>query len=254
MILIFLVQTFVSLLTFLGKDRSFRKSVDLDGKVLTDVPSDFSHSFIDKGATARVPVLLFGYLLKQQMTIEICRCTLEETFEFLKKVSVMNTFHHQTGWFSSQSLDALRSYVIELVSKLTKEYTQLTDIPFLAGPSNNYDATHFERTWPKIEAFMNLPNPSFHDIEKDYPDVPATIVWMRRYQLFAQANTETVERKVPRVLGPKVAKDVDESDSSSESQPPSQPPPTRQKAPATKSMEEVKAFQFFNDSDSEESY
>lgn len=232
----------------MGKDRSFRKSVDLDKKALTDLPSEFSHSFIDKGADARMPVLLFGNVLKRQMTIELCRCTLEETFEFMKKVSVMNTFHHQTGWFSSQTLDALRSYFIELISKLTKEYTQLNDIPFQPGPSTAYDPYYFDKTWPKIEEFLNIPNPDFSQIENDYPDIPVAIIWLRRYQLFADNNTELVERKAPKTpvstRTPKRVDDAEERDTvESEYLPINQ-----------KQQEEVKAFQFFNDSDSEASY
>jgi hypothetical protein len=54
-----------------GRDRLVNKTIDIAMMVIKDAPEEFMHRFIDKGTNARLPLSLFGYVLKLQVQFQV---------------------------------------------------------------------------------------------------------------------------------------------------------------------------------------
>jgi hypothetical protein len=257
---------------FLGKEKSLRKMFVVDEQCLTDAPTEFSNSFIDKGSTARIPFELFGGIIKQQIGLQICRLTSNEAIEFIGKMATNKAFHAHYGWFSPLAIDALRSFIVDLISKKTKEFIQSKgeSILYKPAPNPNFDPTYFDQHWPVIEAFLleEEDNERMVEIDPNNLSIPIEVQWLKKYRQIERLSGETttdMEQAIPPVAAPvpstvkasqssvsqkKVTIAQPSSSSSTVSRPAVVPQPKPIAQP--KSVQEVSAYKFFQESDSEE--
>jgi hypothetical protein len=240
----------------------------VDEQCLTDAPTEFSNSFIDKGSTARIPFELFGGIIKQQIGLQICRLTSHEAMEFIGKMATNKAFHPHYGWFSPLAMDALRSFIVDLISKKTQEFIQSKgeSILYKPAPNPSFDPTYFDQHWPIIEAFLlEEDNERMVEIDPNNESIPIEVQWLKKYRQMERLSGETTTDVVPPGALPvpstvkasqssvpqkKVTIAQPSSSSSTVSRPAvvPQPKPTVQ----PKSVQEVSAYKFFQESDSEE--
>jgi hypothetical protein len=228
--------------------------VSLDKKVLKDIPKDNTVAFVDKGSSGRIPLEMFGCSIKQQLWFEVCQLSTHETFEFIQKIHHNEHFHQFNGWYSSQAADAFRSFVIELITRYSKEIVEMKALPYVVSPPVAYDKMFFDLHWPQYEEYLSKQNSDDEDppFADKYPEIAVRLKWMKK---FRQSVTDS---------------DITKSSSSSSSSSattsrlshytPKQKPTVPQKATTViapsvvsqKPTTEIKSFDFFqNDSDSE---
>jgi hypothetical protein len=230
--------------------------VNLDNKVLKDIPKDYSVAFVDKGSSGRIPLEMFGYSIKQQLWIEVCQLSTNETFEFIQKIHHNDHFHQFNGWYSSQAADAFRSFVIELITRYSKDIVEMKVLPFIARPPIAYDKTFFDLHWPQYEEYLAKENDSDEEdppFTDKFPDIAIRLKWMKKFRQSVRDSDST-----------KSSSSSSSSSSAVINRPFSYLPkqkPTPSVMPAAtatssvasqKPTTEIKSFTFFqNDSDSE---
>ena len=243
----------------------------VDEKMLTDAPTEYSNSFIDKGSMARIPFDLFGTVIKHHTTFQVCRLTANEAIEFISRMAYLKSFHPSTGWYALQSMDALRSFIVDLLSRFTNEFLSIPidQIEFQPAPPPNYDPNYFNTHWPHIEQFLNNNiQDEIVTINPKDPMIPLEIQWLKKYRQIDLMKSESMKNLDMNVLNPFPGTPMIPSSSagattsstkrtgdkpsfrpvltSNKTNPPPPPPSSK------KSIEEATAFNILNASDSED--
>lgn len=80
---------FYRLINHIGKEKCEKRMVDLDRMCLTDEPADFAHVFINKGSNARLPVHVFGNVLKHQVFFTVSSYLKLTTFSLFVDYNIL---------------------------------------------------------------------------------------------------------------------------------------------------------------------
>lgn len=176
-----------------------KRTICLDSMTLKDGPLDFSHSFIDKGAAARVPVSVFNSLLKHQVTYQIVNMRDEETFRSIAGLNRVNFCHGLTGWFTMEASDAFRNYALQRIGQRVQCMLQIADVP-IEPVVDHADNIDLAARVSVIEQYWNHGNEEvLHTLP---PPAQSILQWMRKYKVLAASSASNAVPAEPVAVIP----------------------------------------------------
>jgi hypothetical protein len=120
----------VRLVNHIGKEKLHKRTIDLDHMILTGGPVEFSHSFIDKGFQARVPISVLSSLIKYQVNYQVHTMRYDSIYQFITShMKLSKVCHPLTGWFTCQSIEAFRGFILQFIEQRAQDMIGLTEIP-----------------------------------------------------------------------------------------------------------------------------
>lgn len=189
----------------IGRDSVHRKMVELDTMTVVEAPEEFSHRFIDKGAFARLPLSLYGYVCKMQIAFQVHTLSEHSTFQFVNKLNVANVCAEQTGWYTEDAVVKFRTYIVDLLGAKTQAFLEQQHIVFQAAapsqplkpedPAVDLRLKQFIAQFDVLQSSENLQCDSYP--ETDWlPKTPVTnmLFWLHKYHAAAMQKVDLVDR------------------------------------------------------------
>jgi hypothetical protein len=201
-----------SLADHIGREKINRKMVDLNRMEIIDAPEEFSHRFIDKGAFARLPMSIFGYVCKHQISFQIHTLSDKQLFSFVQQLQVTNVCTEQTGWFTDEALVLFRNFICKVIEQRIDTFLQ-SPIVFApkASPSTGAKSEDQHIVKARLQLFLedfesiSQVDDSWVLSQDQYPtDVDSSplpevtpirhmLFWLRKYGVAANQNLESIE-------------------------------------------------------------
>lgn len=98
--------------------------VDLNKLQIVDAPEKFEHRFINTGAFARLPMSLFGYVCKHQISFQVHTLSDKRLFAFIQQLPITNMCTEQTGWFTEDAVVVFRNFICEVMEQRVQLFLQ----------------------------------------------------------------------------------------------------------------------------------
>lgn len=169
---------------FIGKDASKDKIVDLSDMVVRPLPADHFSSLLNKGASGRLPITLFGSICKCQISFQLHTLASEEIFAFISNLPVESSCNESSGWYSDAAISQIRNFMIGYIGRKADEFLQQSEVQFAASDGSSAEESYvFSERMKLMQSIIERgeSTPLSRNISENEASVRRLAHWIHKY-------------------------------------------------------------------------